>query len=274
MTDPSLVDLAKEAGMGDYFPEVVQDGRIRITCYFPEHKSAAEVDHLEERILGLREYGLEPGMVKVSTDFVKEEDWATSWKSYYHTLRIGKVVIQPSWETTDDGEIAADDVVIMLDPGMAFGTGTHPTTAMCLEFLQQLDLEDQVVWDVGTGSGILAIASAKLGAKVHAVDVDLTAVQTAKENRDLNGVEFPVGQGSLDSLSGNPKVIVANIIADVILDLLPKVGATLESGGFFIAGGIIDSRADEIESLANEVGLNLVRRKQMQEWVGYCFIKE
>ena len=147
------------------------------------------------------------------------------------------------------------DVIITLDPGMAFGTGTHPTTVMCLEFLQELDLVGKTVWDVGTGSGILAIACAKLGAKVAAADVDVTAVQAAAENRDLNSVSYTITQGSLDSLTGTPDIIVANIIADVIVDMLPQAAEVLPEGGVLIAGGIIEARAGKSKWLPNVTDL-------------------
>ncbi|HHT73138.1 MAG TPA: 50S ribosomal protein L11 methyltransferase [Firmicutes bacterium] len=271
--DPSLVDFAKDAGLGDYFPDAVQDGRIRMTCYFPDHKGAAELAKLKADIAGLVEYGLNPGEILLSTGFVQEEDWAHAWKQYYHSLRIGRIVIQPSWEDAPE-EVQDQDVVIVLDPGMAFGTGTHPTTSMCLEFLQELDLTGKTVWDVGTGSGILAIACAKLGARVEAVDVDATAVRTSAENRDLNHVSFTVNQGSIESLKGSPDIIVANIIADVIVDILPQVAAALTQGGLFVAGGIIQGRAEDVEAAARQCGLLLKGRREVQEWVGYCFAKE
>lgn len=271
--DPSLVDDAREAGLGDYFPEVVQDGRVRIICYFAEHKSPEELAELEQRIKALSDFGLNPGQIKLTTVSVEEEEWATAWKDYYHTTHIGKVVIQPSWQEPET-DIQPDDVVIVLDPGMAFGTGTHPTTVMCLEFLQELDLQGKILWDVGTGSGILSIAACKLGAQVHAADVDKTAVEVAQDNRDMNEVDFTVVHGSIEALPGKPDIIVANIVADVILDMLPSVAASLRKEGVFIAGGIIDSRADEVEAAAKRQGFILKERRQHQEWIGYCFVKE
>lgn len=271
--DPTLVDEAREAGLGDYFPDVIRDGRVRLVCYFAEHKSEAALAELADRIRGLAEFGLNTGSVEITTSVVQEEEWATAWKDYYHTTRVGRIVIQPSWEDSA-GELRADDVVIVLDPGMAFGTGTHPTTVMCLEFLQEFDLKGKILWDVGTGSGILSIAACKLGAQVHAADVDKTAVEVALENSSLNNVEFSVAQGSIEVLPGRPDIIVANIIADVILDLLPKAAEALHNQGIFIAGGIIDSRADEVESAAQELGFAVQERRQRAEWVGYCFVKE
>ena len=189
-----------EAGPRRLFPEVVQDGRVRIICYFAEHKSPEELAELEQRIKALSDFGLNPGQIKLTTVSVEEEEWATAWKDYYHTTHIGKVVIQPSWQEPET-DIQPDDVVIVLDPGMAFGTGTHPTTVMCLEFLQELDLQGKILWDVGTGSGILSIAACKLcpGACSHVDGLPLVA----QDNRDMNEVDFTVVHGSIEALPGN-----------------------------------------------------------------------
>lgn len=268
--DSAFMDQAQELGWGDYFPEFTPSDQVTITCYFPEQRLlAAELEQIKGDLLKLVEFGFEPGPVVVSEGEVHEDDWAQAWKAYYHSLRIGCVRIQPSWESLDEAQ--EGDVVVYLDPGMAFGSGTHPTTAMCIEFLQSLNLEERKLWDVGTGSGILAIVAAKLGAKVEAVDIDPVAVKVAMENRELNQVEFPIFQGSLENLSGTPQVIVANIVAHVIGPMLPDVNKTLAPGGFFIAAGVIQDRDPEILSLASEAGLHLLRRVQQGEWVGYLF---
>ncbi len=154
---------------------------------------------------------------------------------------------------------------------MAFGAGTHPTTAMCIEILQDLNLENKELWDIGAGSGILSIVAAKLGANVKAVDIDPVAVRVAKENREMNEVDFTIKQGSLAELSGKPHIIVANIIADVIGPMFPSVYHALERGGYFIASGIIEEKDGEIISLGREAGLRLLRRIQRGEWVSYLW---
>lgn len=273
--DASLVDLAREQGWGDYFPETVSSEQVVIVCYFPEHRSSDELEVIRKRLQDLEAFELNPGQVEVSVRYVHERDWANAWKAYYHTERNGRVVIQPSWEQDcSDVEIKPDDIVVRLDPGMAFGTGTHPSTGMCIAFLQELDLKDETVWDVGTGSGILSIIAAKLGAEVQAVDIDPVAVKTAQDNRDLNQVQFPVFQGSIEHLTGRPTVVMANIIADVIIQLLPEIYRLLEDGGKFIAAGVIQERAGDVEALASELGFNVAAREHQQEWVGYIFQKE
>lgn len=268
--DTALVDEATRSGWGDYFPPVEETDQVTIVCYLAERRlDRAAQEKLRQDLLNLKDHGFDPGPVLILEGTVKEEDWAEAWKQYYHPLRIGRVLIQPIWEPLEG--VGCGQVVVYLDPGMAFGTGTHPSTAMCVELLQQLNLEGRTVWDVGTGSGILALVAAKLGAKVEAVDIDGVAVEAAQGNRDLNQLSFPVKRGTLDDLVGTPQVVVANIIADVIGPMLPKVQRVLAPRGFFIASGVIQSRDREILALAEEAGLRLLRRLQRGEWVAYLF---
>ncbi|NLL42854.1 MAG: 50S ribosomal protein L11 methyltransferase [Firmicutes bacterium] len=269
--DSGLINHAAEMGWGDYFPEKAPSEQVTITCYFPEAQlSLEQLEQLRQDLLNLEQFGFDPGQVAVLQGNVDEEDWAHAWKAYYRPLRVGRVWIQPSWETgdVDDGEV---DIVVRLDPGMAFGSGTHPTTAMCIEFLQSLNLTGKMLWDVGTGSGILAIVAAKLGAQVQAVDIDPVAVKVARENRDINNVAFAVEQGSLNDLEGTPHVIVANIVAHVIGPMMEDVRRALGPGGFFIAAGVIQDKDAEILSLAKDADFRLLRRVARGEWVGYLF---
>lgn len=269
--DTSLMDQAQELGWGDYFPELTPSDMVTITCYFPEHPLGhGDLQQLKSDLEALSEFGFDPGPVQVYAGEISEDDWAHAWKAYYHPLRIGRVWIQPSWERAEQ-ETTGGDLIVHLDPGMAFGSGTHPSTAMCIQFLQDLNLKDRVLWDVGTGSGILAIVASKLGAQVQAVDIDPVAVKVARENRDLNNLTFTVEQGTLGDLVGKPQVIVANIVAHVIGPMLPRVQSVLTPEGFFIASGVIIDRDPEILSLARQAGLRLLRRMQQGEWVGYLF---
>ncbi|HHT42328.1 MAG TPA: 50S ribosomal protein L11 methyltransferase [Firmicutes bacterium] len=269
--DSDLMDQAQRLGWGDYFPDVEPSEQATIICYLAEDRlSKDQQEELRRDLLNLREFGFDPGPLVVSEGQVQEEDWAHAWKAYYHPLRIGQVLIQPAWEALER-DPGPGQIVVELDPGMAFGTGTHPSTAMCIELLQHLNLEGRLVWDIGTGSGILAIVAAKLGAQVEAVDIDAVAVRAAKENRDLNGLSFPVSQGTLENLQGGPQVIVANIVAHVILPMLPEVQRVLSPKGYFIASGVIMERDGEILSAAKEAGLRLLRRKEQGEWAAYLF---
>ncbi len=265
--DTALFDRARELGWGDYVPEQEVSAQVAVICYFTEELSADKLEKLKAELFGLADFGFDPGPVEISAAYVDEEDWAQAWKEHYHPFRIGQVAVQPSWVPEEKQK--SEKVVVRLDPGMAFGSGTHPTTALCIEILQQLNLEKRLVWDVGTGSGILAVVAAKLGAKVQAVDLDPVAVRVAAENRDLNGLDFPVFLGSLRDLTGRPAIIVANIVADVILDMLPRVHALLAPGGFFIASGVIETRDTEIIQQAKKANLRLLRRFQRGEWVAY-----
>lgn len=270
--DDLLLRQAKELRWGDYVPEVEITDYVTIKAYFFQPKSEVELAELKEKGYQLQEYGLQVGDLEIASQMIKEEEWANAWKAYYHPTAIGNVVIQPTWQEYIP---EPNQVVIQLDPGMAFGSGTHETTAMCIEALQKVSLKDKVVWDIGTGSGILAIVAAKLGAKqIFAVDTDPVAVKVSGENAELNGVDFARKQGTIDVLSGQADLIIANIIADVIMDILPQVAKSLAGNGLFFASGIIQERAEEVKNLALKLGLSLEFQNKQGEWVFYCFSRK
>lgn len=199
---------------------------------------------------------------------IHEEDWAHAWKAYYKPEKIGRVVIKPSWE---DYAPTEDEVMIALDPGMAFGTGTHPTTRMCVQLLQEEINGSLDMLDLGTGSGILAIIGAKLGAKrVVASDIDPVAVKVARENAELNQVSDRVTFVEGDLLKAHTPdqydLVVANIIADIIVKLIPDLHRVLKPGGHFIASGIIDRRLEEVKELLSYHGMEIIRIETEQEW--------
>lgn len=270
--DPNLVQEAKANRWGDYFPEIAPSDYVTVKAYYSEHKTDAKLEELKSRIIGLSKFGLIVGEVELSVNIMAEEDWANNWKAYYHTTVIDNVAIKPSWE---EYTANTDQIVVNLDPGMAFGTGTHPSTAMCIAGLQDIDLTNKIVWDIGTGSGLLAITAKKLGAAtVHAVDLDPVAIEVSSDNADRNKVEIDIEQGSIDRLSGAADVIIANIIADVIIEMLPEVVKKLAEKGHFLASGIIDLRADDVEEAAKSHGLVITNKKQQADWVFYCFKRE
>ena len=200
---------------------------------------------------------------------VNEEDWANNWKQYYHTQRIGKrIVVTPSWEEyTPSG----DDVQMRLDPGMAFGTGTHDTTRLCLELLEEVVTPETRILDVGTGSGILSVGGVLLGApSALGVDIDPVAVKVANENAEINEVsdktEFVCGDLT-DKVHGKFEIVTANIVADVIIRLLSTVKNYLLKGGVLIVSGIIDTRADEVENACHEAGFVTEKRLDHGGWV-------
>lgn len=206
---------------------------------------------------------------EILTHVVAEEDWAVAWKKFYKTSRVGRrLVIKPSWE---DYQPRAGDLVIEMDPGMAFGCGTHATTSLCLQLLEKYMRPGISVYDIGTGSGILAVAAARLGAgRVLAVDIDPVACKTAAENATRNNVSETVSvrQGNLaELLEGRADIVVANIIADVIAGFAPQAAATLRPGGTFIASGIIRDKAEMVRSALAAAGLSVCEALEDGLWV-------
>ncbi len=202
----------------------------------------------------------------IDTEGVEQEDWQNGWRKYYHPMEIGsRLAIVPSWQEYD-----TDRVKLILDPGLAFGTGGHETTSLCLEALDGRITGGERVLDIGTGSGILAIAALKLGAAVaEGVDIDPVAVRTAGENAALNGVadRLTVLVGDLsDQASGQYDVVLANIVANAIISLSPAVPALMKPDGVFIASGIIDTRKDEVVAALQAAGLQVVKIQEKRGW--------
>jgi ribosomal protein L11 methyltransferase len=200
---------------------------------------------------------------------VADADWANAWKEHYHVLRVGRrLVVVPSWR---EHAAMPDDVVLRLDPGMAFGTGLHPTTRMCLKRLEDVIRPGMAVLDVGTGSGILAIAAARLGAAtVLAVETDPVAVKAAHDNVALNDLAatITVREGTVPSPALEQfDVAVANIIARVIIELAGHLAACVRPGGVLIASGIIAERAEAVNDALQQASLRITRRDTDGDWV-------
>ena len=257
----------------DYVEEEVfnksgQDG-VLIKTYIPEERNVLEfVETVKARISQLPSFGLDIGEGSVTLSNVKESDWANEWKKYYKPTKIGKkIVVKPSWEDYKQEE---GDLIIELDPGMAFGTGTHETTSMCIRELENYVDDTKTVFDIGCGSGILAIAAAKLGAKdVVAGDLDEVAVKVSKENCEINHVsdKVTVKHGSLfEVVDSKADVIVANIIADIIKILAKDVSKFLNEDGVFISSGIILAKIDEVCESLTENGFERVKVERLGEW--------
>ena len=213
---------------------------------------------------------------KIEVISVNEDDWANNWKKYYHPIHVGKhLVIKPSWI---DYEKKDGDIIVELDPGMAFGTGTHETTRMCMAHLEKYITPNSRVLDVGCGSGILSLTSALIGAgEVTGVDIDPVAVRTAAENGRLNGFEPPkytMKRGNLvDEAEGKYDVIVANIIADVIIAVCPDVKPFLADDGVFITSGIIIDRKDDVIKAFDKYGFKVIDTVEEGEWVSFAVKK-
>lgn len=226
------------------------------------------ITYIEEKIKELREMGIDVGEGKVEEEEIYQQDWANNWKKYYKPTKIGeKVVVKPTWEDYSKKDY---ELLIELDPGMAFGTGTHETTRMCVKALEQNVTEESTVFDIGTGSGILAIAAKILGAKdVKAVDLDPVAVDAAKKNVELNNVHgIEVLEGNLmDVVDGKADIVVANIIADIIKFVCEDVKNFLKEDGKFICSGIILDRRTDVEEKLKSVGYKILEVKNEGEWV-------
>ena len=211
----------------------------------------------------------------ISSDTVAEEDWATAWKAHYRPVELSdKLIICPSWL---DCEVKPGQQVLRLDPGMAFGTGTHETTRLCLKLLERALHPGDRVLDVGCGSGILSIAARLLGSgETAGVDIDAVAVRVAEENAAENGITdiaYMVGDLSA-GIRGTYNIVMANIVADIILRLLPDLGAVLATGGAFIASGIIDTRADEVIAGIAGQGYRVAERLDEGGWVALLARRE
>ena len=257
----------------DYIEEEVFNKRnsdgVLIKTYISEERNVVElVEIIKQKVSTLTGFGIDIGEGSVSLGQVNEEDWANEWKKYYKPTKIGeKLVVKPTWEEylVQDG-----DLVIELDPGMAFGTGTHETTTMCMRELEKYVTEDSKVFDIGCGSGILAIAAAKLGAKdVIAVDLDEVAVKVAAENVNHNNVQDSVKvlHGNLiDVVNDKADVVVANIIADIIKILAKDVHSCMKEDAVFISSGIIHAKVDEVKESLIENGFKIIEVKTLGEW--------
>ena len=257
----------------DYVEEEVfkknEEDDVLIKTYVSEEKNVMEfVEIIKQKVLGLKDFGIDIGEGSVSLDQVNEADWANAWKAYYKPTKVGqRVVVKPTWE---DYAMQDGDLIIELDPGMAFGTGTHETTSMCIRELEKYVNKDSKVFDIGCGSGILAIAAAKLGAKeVVAVDLDEVAVKVAKENVLENKVEKSVSvmHGNLtDVIKDKANVIVANIIADIIKILTNDVQNFMKEDAIFISSGIILDKVEEVKESLIENGFEIVEVQKLGEW--------
>lgn len=197
-----------------------------------------------------------------------DEDWANNWKKYYKPLEIGeKLAIVPEWEAYDNDK----RIVIKINPGMAFGTGTHESTYMCLELLERYVKKDDEIFDIGCGSGILAIAGLKLGAKrALAVDIDDKCIDASHENADLNNLEdkIDIKKGNLlDVVKGRADLIVSNIIAEIIVDEIKNLKNHMDKGGIFITSGIIKERRQMVIDALKENGFEIIDELEKNNWV-------
>lgn len=248
----------------------VESNQIIIKAYFAENKELEYIiQKIKERI---KHHSMLKEKNHITISFVDEKDWAESWKKYYKPTKIGKnILIKPSWE---EAEVGKDTILVELDPGMAFGTGTHETTMMCSEALENHVKPGDLVYDIGCGSGILSIVAAKLGAKkVIGVDLDLVCVRVSSENIKINNVEdiVDIKRGDLlEVIEGNANVIVSNIIAEIIAKMVPSIKDYLKDKGVFIASGIIIEKIPLVKNALLENNFIILDIVKKNEWA--CII--
>lgn len=230
----------------------------------PEENPQEAVSFIKERLEN------ENITYEIQLDNCAREDWENNWKQYFKPINVGnKLLIRPVW--VDDYD-AGDRIVLNLEPGIAFGTGTHETTRLCLEALENHITEDTHMLDVGCGSGILSVAGMLLGAKdATGVDIDKLAVKVAIENGKLNGLDYPeynmIVGNLIDRISGKYNVVTANIVADAIIMLTPDVKKFLADDAVYIVSGIIDIREDEVLTCLSQNGFNIINRREEGGWV-------
>ena len=238
---------------------------VKVSLFVPEDKSFIEYkEYLETRIADL---GID---ASISFEGVSEDDWAESWKQYYKPIPLGRVTVVPAWEKYEAKE---GEILVRMDPGMAFGTGTHETTRLVMRIMQDELRGGERVLDVGTGSGILSICASKLGAaSCNAYDIDPVAVKVARENAKDDGCDnITVGVSDLlagvDLSGGKYNFCVANIVADIIIRMMPDISDYLEVGAPLILSGIIAPRADEVREAVRAAGFEIVREEQENDWL-------
>ena len=238
----------------------------------PDENPMEATSFIKERFesVGIKDF-------RIEFDDCLTEDWQNNWKQYFHAMPIGKkLLIRPLWEDNFD---AQGRKILNIEPGLAFGTGSHPTTKLCLETLEDYIDESSTVLDIGCGSGILSIASLLLGAKsALGVDIDSLAVKTAVKNaaeNDFDESRLKFIQGNLsDKVSGKFNIVVANIVADVIIRFNTEVGNFLDDDGYYITGGIIENREDDVLFSFAQNGFEVVERRENNGWLVFVLRKK
>ena len=271
----------------DYVDEglmYLKDTPTKVILYLPENSQGMDMMSSLKNVLEELKIEGKYGSLEMTVNNVKEEDWENNWKQFFKPIKIGnKFLIKPSWENVENTD---NRKILEIDPGMSFGTGTHETTRLCLETMENFNLEEKEVLDLGCGSGILSIGALLLGAKhVNMVDIDANSTRIAKENTSLNGFsddKYNVYCGNIiedktlcDKL-GYQKydVIFANIVADVLKAMSPQFGTFLKDDGTLIVSGIIIERKQEVEDAITEKGFEVIKNYSEGSWASISFRKK
>ncbi|WP_085991864.1 50S ribosomal protein L11 methyltransferase [Oceanobacillus senegalensis] len=272
--DPQDLVASMESPFGEIYelnPDDYPEEGVRIKAYLPVNSFLSEtVEEIKQAINNLLTYDIDVGKNKVTLSEVNEKEWATAWKKYYHPVKISKrITIKPTWE--EYAPVSSDEIIIELDPGMAFGTGTHPTTVLSMQALEQYLQPGDVVMDVGSGSGVLSIASALLGAeKVYAFDLDDIAVKSTMQNAKLNQLNKAIEakqNNLLNDVNIKSDIIVSNILAEIIIQFVDDAWKNLNNGGLFITSGIIQNKKQLVKDSLMKQGFEIIVVNEMEDWV-------
>lgn len=265
----------------DILPELGEDdGKATISFYISNDEDKDSIlSSVKEGFVELADF-VEVGNMEITVSETEDKDWINNWKQYWKPFRVADdIIIKPTWETLEEKN--DNDLVIEIDPGTAFGTGSHETTRLCIQGLRKYITDETVLLDVGSGSGILSIIGLKLGAKsALGTDIDPNAIHAMYENAKVNGIteeEFTVKIGNiiddqtLQEEVGTEKydIVVANILADVIIPLSSEVGQHMKKGGLYITSGIIYMKRDEVKEAIEKNGFTIVEENEMGEWVSF-----
>lgn len=279
LSDFLISEGAKGVVLGEWKPDAVSEYTI-VKAYFPQEFD--NMSELSEKINAKFEHykdsGLNTGAKEITVNLVKEEDWANSWKQYFHTFKIANhTIIKPIWE---EYEKQPNDIVVNFDPGMAFGTGSHPSTQLCMQEIEErffdsdTNKETYNVFDLGTGSGILAIQFGLLGfKKITAADTDPVSVRASRENFRINNLDINLFEGSISQCTEEFDFIAGNLLAEIIEMLSSDIFAKLKKGGIFMGSGIINHKENDVIEKLTSVGLTLKKQKYQGDWVLLIFEK-